>query len=452
MLLTLALLACSGGSSDAVPPPQSSLTYPAAVLQSTWPVQVAAPARVQELLGNPGWQAYYEKNYAAALAAFGPSGPATARLHAEIAGLYRQAALLAANAIVQTYKPEERREGDPDEVQYVYAVARLVTAGPQAARPEFGRLSASASPELLAADRAWAARLDAGAQGWWPLSEDPALFPLPAVAPGALPELRPAPHYTVPEKPVGDTPPLNVGLADPTALLQAALWHEQAAIAAGGQELADAVLAPYRLPGESLGLASDGVEDLPIEVFFMGTWMGPADLALLASLRVPEDAVNKLKAQASVSPYAMSSVHCLKPDSRVDADCVQDAAVALSQQIEAAMAVAAGAEAADHRLFSEYTKPGALRVAAAVAEAQGETRLAGELWLIARDRSQGAVADPGFMLALAAWDAGQRNPSRAQDLLHDQVDRLPGLQAARVPLDALHIRVSRDAGPSIPGH
>jgi hypothetical protein len=116
------------------------------------------------------------------------------------------------------------------------------------------------------------------------------------------------------------------------------------------------------------------------------------------------------------------------------------------------MGKAFGSAAADHRLFAQFVLAGTLRAGAEVAESFGDERGAAELRLIARDRSVDAAADPTFFISIAAWDAGQRNPVRAQELFHGYVDKLPGLQAARVSLDALNLRVSRDAGPAIPVH
>jgi hypothetical protein len=95
---------------------------------------------------------------------------------------------------------------------------------------------------------------------------------------------------------------------------------------------------------------------------------------------------------------------------------------------------------------------GLLRVAAHAALAAGDKDTAGRLRINALDRSNGRMAEPTFVLSIAAWDAGNRNTVRAEELVHSLISEVPGLEAARLPLDALHIRVSRNSAPGRPMH
>ena len=113
---------------------------------------------------------------------------------------------------------------------------------------------------------------------------------------------------------------------------------------------------------------------------------------------------------------------------------------------------AAGAASGDHRALARTAQLGLLRIASRLAFAAGDVDGGARLMMQAIDLAGGSAADPLFLLKVSAWDAERRNTLRAQELLHGQVSRLPGLDAARVSLDALAIRVSRDAGPAVPMH
>lgn len=440
MLFLAVVLACSSGK-EAPTEPVAKLV-PDALVARSWQVEISAPGKLDAVLATGPWQAVFERNFAEATPGFGASGPTAARMHAEMASIYRQALLAQSNAIVETYKADQRREGDPAEVDYLLGVSYLVRGEKDLATPLFGRSAKSSSAKLAAADKAWAAR--AGGD-WFTLSTDPALFPMPAVAPGTVPSLPEAAHYEVPET-IDDLP---VQLSDPTALLQAAIWHEQAAVAAGGAELAGALIAPWRLAPEPHNATVPA--DMPVETLFLSVWSTEGDLALAAALAAGQPALEALAAHQSDSPYAVALNPCVK-DGVMDVECVLDVPVPLGNQFEAAMAAALGQEVADQRIFADFVRAGVLRVASSLADSLGDTRMGGVLRLNARDRSVGPAADPNFLLSMAAWDARQRNAQRALQLLHGYADRLPGLQAARVSLDALQLRVSRDAGPALPMH
>jgi hypothetical protein len=116
------------------------------------------------------------------------------------------------------------------------------------------------------------------------------------------------------------------------------------------------------------------------------------------------------------------------------------------------MAAKAGKEEGFHRPFADIARVAVLRAGMLVADAAGQYRDAGILRINALERSTGPTGDPVFLMAVAAWDAGNRNPQRAQDLIHSLTGRFPGVDAARYPLDAMHIRLARNAGPATPVH
>jgi hypothetical protein len=96
------------------------------------------------------------------------------------------------------------------------------------------------------------------------------------------------------------------------------------------------------------------------------------------------------------------------------------------------------------RTFANIASVGATRCLALVAEAEGDRETAGRLRIAAMERSDKETANPEGLLALAAWDAGNRYPMRAQEILHAELARFPALEVARYGLDVLALRVSRE--------
>lgn len=131
----------------------------------------------------------------------------------------------------------------------------------------------------------------------------------------------------------------------------------------------------------------------------------------------------------------------------MDVDCVLDQAGAYAKAIETKMKEIAGREDSIYRAFSDFARVGAIRVADRAALAMGDRDGMGRLRVNALDRSNGPTRDPLFVLSVAAWDAGNRNSLRCADLLHTLESDIPGLEAVRFPVDALQIRVGRNAAP-----
>jgi len=274
--------------------------------------------------------------------------------------------------------------------------------------------------------------LDELSYGSW---DDAALFPLGEVSAGGLPELAEAPHYLFEVE--GTDAKLE--LADPTALMQAAWWHEAAAVAAAGEGQTDALLRPWRLPGEE---HPAGDAALPVEALFLSAWSSGADLAFMADLAGgPEKALGM---HASTSLYAAAVQSCFVADKGVDPDCIETTSRQVSGELEDAMEQAAGGVQADHRMFASFARAGVLRAAARTEDALGNDYNAALIRTMARDASLGPAADPAFLLSLAAYHTGTRNVLSAAELLHGQVTIVPGLHAARVQLDALSLRVQFD--------
>jgi hypothetical protein len=132
-------------------------------------------------------------------------------------------------------------------------------------------------------------------------------------------------------------------------------------------------------------------------------------------------------------------------EGRIDPLAAADHLAALRDGLAAEQTAKNGGQAAVfHRVFVEIAAVGATRHLALVAEAEGDREVAGRLRIAAMERSQKESANPAGLMALAAWDAGNRYPMRAQDILHSHLSRFPALEVARYGLDVLALRVSRE--------
>ena len=106
---------------------------------------------------------------------------------------------------------------------------------------------------------------------------------------------------------------------------------------------------------------------------------------------------------------------------------------------------------AHHRQFADIAYVGAFRGLALVAEVEGDREASGLLRINAMEKSEKATACPTGLVALGAWDASNRYPTRAQEILHAHARRFPSLEIARYGLDVMALRVSRERPGETPG-
>ena len=123
-------------------------------------------------------------------------------------------------------------------------------------------------------------------------------------------------------------------------------------------------------------------------------------------------------------------------------DTVMQLAGELEQQLLKRMETT-GSEQPFFLMFADFAEQALLRAGAAVAAANGQYRDAGVLMLAAKDSAQANSKDPKFWLSTAAWDVGNRYPTRAQDIVHQYSQDFPALTEARAPLDSLQIRIGK---------
>ncbi len=439
----LTLPGCSGGGAETQSSAQApGAAIPEAMVAATWQVRLADAAARAPFEAHAGWGAFFQRSYEQALPAFAADpgdGQALARLHLEHAALYRQAARMSAGALSQVYGPDRQPE-DPPEVDYLLGASLALLGDVEGAKKALAALPAGSSVSAQAA--AWKGWLDAGAT--WP--PDAALVGFPGqpgeIALGTMPAVGELPHYRFAERAEGGR---EVKAADPTALYLLSRWHEAAARQAAPAQ--DAVisqlLAPWRLPGETAPSAE--VQALSDAWLFLSPLCTPEDAAFLAA--ASKEGVPAVAAWASRSPLAATVAPAIV-DGAVVPDRMLDQAAFLGQQLEAAMQAKGGTAESFHRGFADLARVGALRAAMIVADAAGQTRDAGILRVNALDRSVETAADPVFFMSIAAWDAGNRNAIRAQELTHGLWSRFPAVEAARLSLDAMSIRLGRNAAPA----
>ncbi len=444
--------ACSGSGGD----DQGATEAPAvqaidaSLATTTWPVRMADAQARSPFETQPGWASLFQRDHAGALAAFGADpgdGRGLARTHLELAALYRQAALLAARSAAHVYG-DARVPQDPAEVGYLEAVGRILDGDTDAGLVALGALPGSGPAPLQAAASGWKAWAAAGAT--WP--PDELLTDIPGapgeVTPGSDPGLGSLPQFELVEQ---SKEARTVEAADPTSLYLLSRWHEAAARAAapeGDAAVVTAWLRPWLLPAEPVDeLAPTG--DVADAWLFGGFILSPSDLPFIAAAAT--DGVAAVTAHQATSPLAAVVAPAIV-DGQVVPDRMLDQAAWLGQQLEAEMARVGGGEEAFHAPFAQIARVAALRAGMIVADANGQFRDAGVLRINALDRSSESAADPVFLASVAAWDAGNKNALRAQELVHRLTRRYPPVEAVRYPLDALHIRLSRNAAPAAPVH
>lgn len=435
------------------PEPESSgPVFPGGVVGSSWPGRMATDATRAPFEQQGGWAALVmQRDYPAAMAAFSGEPPlplGQARVHLELAAAYRQALLLGAHATVQVHG-ENRRDEDPPHVDCLLAVSYVLLADGERAQAARPGCEASGDADLVEHAVAWLDWHQGGAV-WPPASALAATPGQPGDAVvGALPDAGQLPHWTTKDLVEG----LEIQLASPAGLLGLALYHEDAALTALGDAASagQAFLTPWRIPAEPAGTPEVEVE-LPAELLFGSTLLLSADAWFLADLARGQG-LAAIDAWKDRSLQAAAVAPCVDTTAgKVDVTCALEAATGGFDQLRTAQEIISGGEQGFHRPFAELGRLGVVRAAELAAAVAGDEEAMGLLRLNALDFSIGSSAEPHYLLSIAAWDAGNRNSSRATESLHAQVGHIPGAEVARYPLDALHVRMSRESAPGVPMH
>lgn len=438
-------VACSGGSGDASSGGDgaAAVSIPVERLDQSWVVKLATQEDLAPFVANPGWASLLVKrDYEDAARKFAKlGGPAAGRAHAELAAVYRQGALLSSNALLETYgkTPEPT---DPVGAAHLLTVAYVLNGDLAKAKEASAKLDGLDDPSM-AWHGPWKTWLAGDAT--WPPDLSGLPLEVPAVAPGSIPEAGSLPHYALPETGADSTREMG----DPGALVALALWHEQAARAALGDQaaLVDVYQAGYRFPIEQVK-PSDVA--LPMEFQFASDLIVPEDANFLAAVYGPSGvaAIEQYKDRSLLAWLASAS----RVGGKIQAERAVDLVNALREQlVERAAARTEGNVQHDQRMFADIVMVGTFRNLALVAEVEGDRETSGLLRINAMERSSKSTADPVGLLALGAWDASNRYPTRAQEILHSQARVFPSLEVARYGLDVMALRVSRERTGETPG-
>jgi hypothetical protein len=428
---------------EASRPVTGAAAIPEAMLDGIWAVHFSTVAKGQ-LEDQPAWvTVFIKRNYpeAARIGAAGGLGRAqVARFHADAAAVYRQAVLLSAHAILQVYG-EDPRPTDPVGAAHLLTLSHAVLGDLDAAREAADRMRGVADDPTGPWHAPWRAWIDAGAV--WPPDLSALPLDLPEVSlDGRAPVLRGLPHYQLPEQ---GTDSLR-DMADPGALLAVAFWHDQASALAGGEEsvaMMKAYRAPYRLPVEPEVLWD---QPLPIELLPASDLLHPWDAAFLAAVTGSQGAaaVDAYQDRSLVAHAAMLS----RVDGKVNAERATDLVTDLrARMLERMRALNDGQVDQSQRMFADVSVAALFRSLGVVAEVEGTREVSGRMFIHGLDRDSSnskRLPCPVGSLGLAAWDASNRYPVRALDIVHKFSRGYPSLEVARYSADLLGLRVSRE--------
>jgi len=448
LLLPLGFGACSGETGN--PSTDSSVAtveaIDGALLQKSWPARMANDEIRGPFEGHPGWRHFFSGDLNLALGAFAQSKHARgmARVHQLLSDLYAQGALLSANATAEAYGVDAV-DTDPSEMAYVLGVSAVIRGDFAEAKARFDAVP----PDSLVHERS---------VHWLAAIKDAAAIPeldvlvkisgsLGDVSPGTQPEVQSTPHFEFNERSEKARP---MGANDPTALLSHSAWHAAAAKAAA-PETDGSVLEQvgYRYAVEKRPEVKQPVLPLDDAWLFCSADLSPADTGFIATASSSGlDAVAEWSDRSPLAAALQSSIQ----DGRVEPQSVMDAAFALQKQLSATMADIGGGVQDFHRPFAIRARIAVLLAGMIVADANDQYRDAGILRLNALERMHAGGIEPVFALSVAAWDAGNRSPLRPEDILHQFGSSYPALVAAKAPLEALHLRRSRNAAPTTPVH
>ncbi|MCB9668367.1 MAG: hypothetical protein H6734_02735 [Alphaproteobacteria bacterium] len=427
-----AWFACSGGSQPSTQnvAPTHEAVAPDVDYGQTWAVKLADESTWSHLQ-TPGWITFVTKRNLHDAAE--QLGGKAARPHAEAATMFRQAALLSANAAIETYA-KTPQDTDPVGASHLLAVAWALHGDLDKARAASAKLDGveDVTSTWHAPWKAWLA-----GDAKWPPGLSALPIELPPVEQGNWPIVADAPHYSMPVQGAGDH---AQDMGDPGSLVALALWHDAMARKLAEPAMVELYTARYRLPVEG---PVSGTGELTEEFLYASDFLTPQDAAFMADV-MGEKGAGAVAAHEGTSLLAKLAA-ASRVDGKVDSDRAVDVATALRQGIlDGSAAKTNGETRQHHRWFADMARVGLLRNLALLAEVEGDRETGGKLRILARDSSLDHTSDASALIALGAWDAGNRYPTRAQEIIHRHATYYPSLEAARYGLDVLALRVSRE--------
>jgi len=400
-------------------------SVPEGLLVSSWIVRMSDDSQRAQFEGDPGWTAYFNREYSTAVQ--GMQGAGLARLHAEYASVYRQAALLHANATLHIYD-KDRQEEDSVDSFYLRGVSKVLLGDLKGARSDFEMLT---ELELQEKSKQWL-RFIEGDKGIIPN-----VIMLPELNGKIIPNPETLPHFTISTTIENE----KVGVTDATELWARSVWHEEVAKSlVEDTSLIDLWMAPWVLPSEQLKV--DKFPTLDDNWLFLSKYMTAEDLFFVYDLKDKKmDAITVWKEK---SLLAASLSLCIV-DGKVSPEKVLDVAADLEQQLLSKMKEQTGKELPLYSMFADFAEQGVLQAGMFLADVNEQSRDAGILRLNAKDLAQKNSNDVVFQISSAAWDIGNRYPLRAQDTIHYYSTEFPSLKGVKQPMDALQIRLGRNS-------
>lgn len=431
----VAVVGCSGGPVENT---TQERIFPAELIDAAWPLKTTDAEMQTVYFADPWVKHTVKRKYCDGISALGTKeGAALARMHADVSAVYRQAALVSTRSLIQTYS-ETPQETDPDGVSHLLAASFAVEGDWEKAKVYSAK---SLALEDVPAEwvTPWSTLISPATEetnlvlDWSELPTN-----LGPVTAGSCPELAGLPHYSLKEK--GDSG-YSVDMGDPGALVALAMWHEAAAVMAAPEQK-DAILtygARYRLPSEP-DVSKPVALDTP---FLMGSDYGVSGDAVFMAELLSSKGTQALESHQATSLVAFLYTRATK-NGTFDSLEALDLSKALRNEVLSAMEKKSGKADRFHRPYTKILITGTLRNLALVAQHLGDKEASGILRMNAKDMSEDASAAPEGLLSLAAWDAGNRYPSRGLEIIHQQVKRYPSLEVARYGLDVFAVRVGRE--------
>lgn len=443
-LITLLILGCGDSQStqketvEIVPE-----VAPSSLIQASWPVRFAKKESRTAYEGQVGWVSYFNREFLTATGTL--NGDAQARVHIEIAAVYRQAARLHAEASIHLFEGI-RQESDPKEGDYFLAVSKVLMGDIEGAKSLLEPFSSTESELMLPATQ------------WLEILEKNEFFPEPSgfsylqwtePTPGSSMPTEVLPHFQF--NTLGEDAG-SMDLTDGSTLWLRSYWHEQAALAAAPESKAviEAWLTPFRLPVEKVETANfvSGITD---DWLFLSYYLSPSDVEFM--IEAQKSGLDSIPVHAEKSVFASTLMQAIdegsaeEEGSKISVEKSLVAASRLKSQLLSEIETVNGTLDPVHSIFGELAEIGVLHVAMVIADSNNQYRDAGELRLNMRDLVQKSPKNPLYFLELSAWDTGNKAPLRPQEIMHRFSEEFPALSVARFPLDSLHIRISRGSGP-----
>ena len=436
------LFGCSGENSQGdetiseASKPEESLVSDE-LLKKTWVFRMSDDALRAPFEGDAGWTAYFNRNYSDAADSL--EGEGLARIHAEIASVYRQAVLVHANATNHNYGTD-RQDEDANDSLYLRGVSKIFLNDFAGGREDLAKVE---DEKLKSYAVQWLAFTDENRKEEALIEANFANVPKKLDAQAKF-RVESLPHFKIRTTIEG----AESAVTDATELWVRSIWHENLAKSlVKDPNTIQMWLEPWRLPFEKhVAIAEDARPKLDDSWGFLSPYLVTEDLYFIYDLEA--EGTSALEKCDKKSLLATVLLDCMEKDGSKDVlkvAKVLNAAGKLEQRLNEEMKISSGKEQPFFPLFADFAEQAVLRAGVLVADANEQYRDAGKLRINANDLAFTNSQDPVFLVSFAAWDVGNRYPLRAQQTLHRYDGDFPALKIAGHPLGTLQIRLGKTA-------